>query len=419
MKVEQINTVCFIGAGTMGCFNALLAAIAGYRAILFDLSPKTFDAVADNFKEMSDFLVGSDFCSAGDISAALTRIILEKDLHAAVADADLVSESVPEILQLKRDVHQQLDEICPPHCILTTNTSALKVSDIEGVVKRGELFAALHSHLGSQLFDIVAGPRTSSTTVDILKRYVKSIKGYPLVLKMEHPGYVFNALMGPLLTMAKILVIEGVTDSFEDIDRAWMAHCKAPMGPFGMMDLFGMNVIIDSWQQTKSDPTIAALKGKVLAFFSPYIERDEMGMKSKKGFYSYPNPAYQQAVFINKEQDYSNLYHPLITVVIENSILIADKDVASPLQIDRAWMVGTHLDIGPFGILDAMGVDCFLMIYRVQVELGLFSEANAVVVERYLKSKIDAKELGEKSNIGFYQYPNPQYKNADFISGDL
>ena len=89
---------------------------------------------------------------------------LAADLHEAIANADLVSESVFEDLDLKRDVHRALDQAAPSHTILTTNTSALLVSDIEDVVERGDRFAAMHSHLGSLLVDIVGGPRTSPAT---------------------------------------------------------------------------------------------------------------------------------------------------------------------------------------------------------------------------------------------------------------
>jgi len=109
------------------------------------------------------------------------------------------------------------------------------------------------------LIDIVGGPRTKPGTIDILKRYVLSLGGIPLVLKKEHPGYVFNAMIGPLNMMAMNLVIEGHA-SPEEVDRAWMFYRKAPMGPFGIMDYVGLNVIFDSLHQQNPDANIEKLK---------------------------------------------------------------------------------------------------------------------------------------------------------------
>ena len=99
------------------------------------------------------------------------------------------------------------------------------VSDIQDVVtaSRGGLFAALHSHLGSVLIDIVGGPRTTQNTVDILERYVLSLNGVPLVLKKESPGYVLNAMLGPVLGTAMLMRQANVA-TIENIDRAWMSQ---------------------------------------------------------------------------------------------------------------------------------------------------------------------------------------------------
>ncbi len=143
----------------------------------------------------------------------------------------------------------------------------------------------------------MGGPRTSAATIDILQRYVLSTGGVPLVLKKEYPGYVLNAMLGPLLGCALLLVADGVA-SPEDVDRAWMGGRGATMGPFGMMDLFGVNVIHDSWQYRREDPFTARLRPKILALLQPMIDKGELGMKSGRGFYQYPAPQYQQSDFL-------------------------------------------------------------------------------------------------------------------------
>jgi 3-hydroxybutyryl-CoA dehydrogenase len=278
-RVREISKVCFVGAGTMGCFNALVAALSGYRAVLYDAQAEALARVPATQQEMAAFLVGSGYCLPADLPEAFERITTTGNLAEAVAGAGLVSESVFEDLELKRKIHAELDRLCEPATILTTNTSALLVSDIEDAVGRGERFAALHSHLGAPLVDIVGGPRTSAATIDLLERYVRSLRGIPMVLEKEHKGYAFNALMGPLLTTALMLVVEGLA-THEEVDRAWMVNRKAPMGPFGMMDLFGLNVVYDSWRGEDPDSALGPVRAKILPYLAPRVERGDLGMKT-------------------------------------------------------------------------------------------------------------------------------------------
>ena len=388
MTIEEIVTICYVGAGTMGCFNSMAAAVSGYHVVLYDLDETTLQQVPQRHREMAALLIGGGYCSEEDIADALQRVSITSDLREATSNADLVSESVFERLDIKRDIHRQLDEVCPPHTILTTNTSALQVSDIEDVVDRGDRFAALHSHLGSPLVDIVAGPRTDPTIIDILQRYVLSTKGVPLVLKKEHPGYVLNAMLGPLLRTALLLTLDGVA-SQEQVDRAWMSHRNDTMGPFGKMDLFGLNLILDSWLYGKRDLYRESLRPRMLELLQPYVDRGDLGMKSGRGFYRYPNPAYQHPDFLEVDPDLTVVQQALDTALVGNAVLLAALEVADPKDIDRAWMVATSLDIGPFDILAQMGRPAFLQVLAAETEAGRFSSPNARMVEAYLQPPVD------------------------------
>jgi 3-hydroxyacyl-CoA dehydrogenase len=358
--IEEIETVCFVGAGTMGCINSLVAAISGYQVELYDISKETLKQVENRYKEFGSFLVGAGYCTLAALGAAFQRISVGSNLEKAVANADLVSESVPENRELKREIHQKLDDLCPAKTILTTNTSNLLVSEIEDAVIRGDRFAALHSYLASRLVDIVAGPRTTSETIDVLVRYVESLNLVPMVLKKENPGYVMNSLLQSLLMTANALVVEEAA-SVEDVDRAYMIHMNAPMGPFGIMDMIGLDLIDSAMSQVQESIwMVEHMKEKIAALFQTRVERGEFGVKSGKGFYTYPAPAYQQADFLEQSGNESEIYQALANSFIRRAVTIALADVANPKDIDRAWMVGTGIDIGPFGILERMGTDEFL-----------------------------------------------------------
>ena len=390
MTIDEIKTVCYVGAGTMGCANSLVAAVSGYDVVIYDVSKDSLAQVAEKHEEMGAFLVASGYCSVEELVASAARVSCEQDLNVAVEDADLVSESVVEDLRIKREVHGELDKLCPAKTILTTNTSGFLVSDIDDVVERGDRFAALHSHYGSPLIDIVGGPRTSESTVDVLQRYVLSLKCVPLVLHKENRGYVLNALLGSVLTIALILVVEGIANK-EEIDAAWMKHRRAPMGPFGMMDLFGLNVVYDGWQHREPDPRVDVLRPKITALLESYLNKNEFGTKSGKGFYCYPDPVFEQAGFLENEGDASIPHFAMTTTLISNAILLASNDIASPEEIDRAWTVGMTLDTGPFTLLEEMGSATFLQLLASDANTLLPAETE--LVEQYLVQSEDASNV--------------------------
>jgi 3-hydroxybutyryl-CoA dehydrogenase len=288
-----------------------------------------------------------------------------------------------EDLGLKRELHRQLDQVCPPATLLTTNSSALMVSEIEDVVARGARFAALHSHLGALLFDIVGGPRTSPETIDVLRRYVLSLGGTPLVLKKEHPGYVFNAMNGPVLAMALRLVLEDRATK-EEVDRAWMSDRQAPMGPFGMMDLFGLDLMLDSWRRPSASPSREALRARVLPFLTGYVEAGKLGLKTGQGFYDYPAPAFQAPTFLAAEPVSRVASDALLSTLVCGALSLVANEVAEPAQVDLAWTAATGQGIGPFGILDKVGSAAFLAMLEEQVTTGLLAPEAAGHARAYL-----------------------------------
>jgi 3-hydroxyacyl-CoA dehydrogenase len=382
VTIEEIQTVCFVGAGNMGCFNATKAALCGYTVTLYDVNPQNLQQAVAHCEGFAAYLAGSGYCAAQEIPAALARISTTTDLAQATVNADLVSESVFERLDIKREVHQLLDETCPAKTILTTNSSYLLLSEIEDAVQRGDRFAAMHSYMGSALVDIVGGPRTSATTIETLERYVTSINAVPLVLKKEYPGYVLNAVLGPVLATAMLLVAEGI-GSAREVDRAWMAARSAPMGPLGILDLIGLNLVVDSWEHREDEGPIPGLRPRVLGLLKPMVERNELGIPTGKGFYQYPEPAYQQAGFLETEVDGDALYRPLLLAMVASAVQVAAADVAEPVDIDRAWKVGTNLDQGPFEILAELGTANFVEQFERHTAAGWFDPDNARIVLDY------------------------------------
>ncbi len=416
MAIQEIKKICFVGAGTMGGFNSLLAGLSGYECRVYDSSPEALSRFAERQKELGAGLMERGLLTSRQVEEGLSRITVVADPRQAAAGADLLSESVFEQLDLKRRVHREFEALCPPQAILTTNTSGLPLSAIEDVVRRGDRFAALHSHFYSLLFDIVAGPRTTPETVAVLKRYVRSLGGIPLFLKKERPGYLYNTMFGSLLRAAFLLVIAGGA-AVEDVDRAWMANQNSPSGPFGMMDHIGLNVIFDSVSERLRDPNEREISRKILDVVRPYVEKGDLGVKTGRGFYAYPDPPYLQPDFLCDRRKEDSLYDDLFAVLAAAAVLLAADDYAGIADIDRAWMAAQHAAMGPFGMLDRRGLDTGAALIDERMKASPSLPEGKAKIRAFLRPYLEQGHLGVKTGRGFYTYPDPAFERPEFLIG--
>ncbi len=301
--MDEVKKVCVLGAGTMGGRISLMSAVhGGYSVTVYDISEEALLNCPDRQKQMGAMMIAAGAVSQAELDAGMARISYTTDPAEAAENADVLSESVAELVEVKRQTHAQFDNLCPPRTVMTTNTSSLLVSDIEDAVSRGDKFAAMHFHGGlGSLVDIMRGPRTSDETVEFLKRFARSIGEVPMVMKKERGGYLYNTMLGGLLRTALILAAGGYADP-HDIDRAYMLVTRQPAGPFAMMDGVGLNIVFEAGQSLTRDVT-EVTQEQMMAFILPYIERGELGMKTGKGFYTYPNPAFQQPGFLTGDND--------------------------------------------------------------------------------------------------------------------
>jgi 3-hydroxybutyryl-CoA dehydrogenase len=301
MQIEDIRRVLIIGAGTMGQQIGLQCALHGYEVCVYDIAPEALKAAQAQMQAYAAHLAGSQRFTADQTAAALARLTFTTDA-AAAAQADLVSESVPEDPALKARALAQFHALCPPHTIFTTNTSSLLPSMIAAHIGRPAQFAALHFHTyvwDSNVVDVMPHPGTAPEVVTLLADFARRIGQIPIVLNKESYGYVFNAMYTALNDAAIKLAVNGVA-SVEDVDRAWMGIMKMPVGPFGMLDGVGLETvwhITHYWATTLKDPQLQANAN----WLKTYVDKGWLGVKTGRGFYTYPNPAYAQPGFLTGE----------------------------------------------------------------------------------------------------------------------
>lgn len=288
-----IEKVAVIGSGFMGYQIALRNAVKGFTVSMYDLEEEALEKTKENQENVLSSRVENEILTEKEKAHILNRINYTTSLSEAVADADLIIEAIPEKLELKRKLFKDVDEVSPPHSIIATTSSSIRVSLIEDACKRPEKVLNLHFFppvWDRPMFEIMRGSRTSDETIETITEYAKNVEITPLFVLKESTGFLFNRVWRAIKKETLHLVDDGVA-SFEDVDRAWMIAVKTPWGPFGLMDVVGLDVVRDiemvyyGESGDESDYPPGLLLDK--------IEKGELGIKTGKGFYCYPNPAYQ------------------------------------------------------------------------------------------------------------------------------
>jgi 3-hydroxybutyryl-CoA dehydrogenase len=298
MDTKSIETVCVVGAGFMGVQIGLHCAVHGCTVWLVDLSEKALErARRSNHQELEKRVEGQEM-TAEEKETVLGRIHTVTDLEAATTSADLVIEAVPERLETKREVFSRLDQVCSDHTIFATNSSSIRVSALEDATRRPDKLLNMHFFVPvwqRPLVELMRGTATSEDTIEKVSRFARSLELTPLLCLKESTGFLFNRVWRAIKKECLHIVDEGVA-SHEDVDRAWMIVMGAPAGPFGIMDTIGLDVVRDiemvyynqSGDESDAPPRLLLEK----------VEKGDLGVKSGRGFYTYPQPAFEDPAWL-------------------------------------------------------------------------------------------------------------------------
>jgi 3-hydroxybutyryl-CoA dehydrogenase len=295
MRIEE---VLVLGAGVMGRQIALQCAMCGYQVSVYDVSPTALKAARAASDLRARQLEGAYFQESA--ASVVRRIHFTGDLAEAASNADLVSENVPEDPELKGRALLEVHGIAPAHAIFTTNTSTLIPSMFADQTGRPERLLALHFHQvvwEAELVDVMPHAGTAPGLVDTVTAFAKSLRQLPIVIRKEARGYVYNFMLRAYLDAALELWGRDCA-SIEDIDRAWMRVNKAAQGPFGAMDVIGLDVMLEIsrvWRGAEGDE---AVRSRVVNSLEANVKGGRLGVKSGEGFYRYPNPAYARPDFL-------------------------------------------------------------------------------------------------------------------------
>ncbi|MGA5543120.1 3-hydroxyacyl-CoA dehydrogenase [Mycobacterium sp. NPDC051198] len=282
---NSIKKVTVLGTGVLGSQIAFQSAFKGFTVTAYDINDKVLEAAKDRFAKLAETYANEvPDARDGKAQEALSRLTLTADLKDAVADADLVIEAIPEILDLKRDTYQKLGELAPAKTIFATNSSTLLPSDLKDSTGRPDKFLALHFANRVWQFNTAEIMGTTDTDPAVFAEVVefaKAIGMVPIELHKEKAGYVLNSLLVPFLNAAAELAAGGYADP-SAVDDTWRIATGAPVGPFQIYDIIGLttpyNIMANG--DAEAQKLAAWLKEN-------YIDKGKLGLATGEGFYKY------------------------------------------------------------------------------------------------------------------------------------
>lgn len=294
LTIKDIHNILILGSGTLGLRIGLACALNGYQVMIFDINAKAFDEAKKIQANLLKILVKAGAYTQLQADKALKNIRFTTNAKEAAKNADLVSESVTENLDIKKQVWLQFGALCPEKTIFTTNTSSLLPSLYVEETGKPELFCALHFHdvFYANVVDVMPNPKTEDWMIPLLQDFGKSIQQTPVVVQKESPAYIFNAMLIALIGAAGALVTYDIA-SIEDVDRSWMGNFKMSRGPFGIIDEIGLDT---AWHVTNPNKDEKSMR--FAALLKTYIDQGKLGRKTGEGFYKYPNPRFLDVDFI-------------------------------------------------------------------------------------------------------------------------
>ncbi len=403
-----VSKAAVVGGGTMGGEIAQAIAAADIPVVVKDIDRKFVDAAIEKARSVTEGqlarLVKKEKLTQEQADARLAEVmgsITGTVTYEEFADVDFVVEAVPEKMAIKQAVFREIDAATPGHAILASNTSSLSITEMAESTLRADKVVGFHFFYPASvmpLVEVIVGEETSQETATAAYNFAQAIKKQPIVCG-EVPGFVVNrVLMATIGEIWRIQEERGL--SLKAIDEAIAAAKVAPMGPFFLTDLLGLDTVLhvaEHLAESYGDSFYVHQGLKQL------VADGKLGAKSGgEGFFKDG----EQTIPGDAAPDAEELVAMFTCRALIESCLLVEEGVVSVRDVDLGMMAGAGLDprrglLPPFWKADVEGLDKVLeQVERLQEKYG---ERFAPPVT--LKRLVAQGRLGLASGQGFYPYP--------------
>lgn len=374
-----IKNITVLGSGVMGHGIAQVSATAGYNVVLRDIEQGFLDKAVEKIKWSLDKLVTKEKISREEGDAIFGRIKPVVDLKEAVKNAELVIEVVPEIMDLKKKVYAELDQVASPEVIFASNTSTLPITEIADTTSRPEKFIGIHFFNPPQLMklvEIIPGEKTAQEITDLTKEFVKSVNKQAVVCRKDVPGFIINRLFIPMVHEA-CYVKDRTGATLEEIDSAVKFKLGFPMGIFELADFTGMDVIHKATVEMH-------LRDKKVINPHPLVEKmfneEKLGQKSGEGYYKYSDDKYER---VELSEELAAKCNPiqLVANILNNAAWLVTNGASDIEEIEKAAQLGLGLKKPLFETAKKIGIKNIVdELNKLAAEHGEFYKPDPLLV---------------------------------------
>jgi enoyl-CoA hydratase/3-hydroxyacyl-CoA dehydrogenase len=349
-----IKNITVLGSGIMGHGIAQVSAMAGYNVVLRDIEQQFLDKAMEKIRWSLEKMVTKQKITKHESDAILSRITTIVDLSNAVKSADLVIEAVPEIMDLKKKVYAELDQVADKRIVFASNTSTLPITEIANTTSRPDKFIGIHFFNPPQLMklvEVIPGQRTNQEVLKMTVDYVRSVNKEPVICKKDVPGFIVNRLFIPMVHEACWLRQRG-SFKLEEIDSAVKFTMGFPMGIFELADFTGMDVIHKATIELQ-------IRDKKVIFPHPDVEKlyneKKLGQKSGEGFYKYSDEKYER---VQLDETLAKKCNPisLVANILNNAAWLVTNNASDIAEIEKAAQLGLGLKKPIFDTAKEFGI---------------------------------------------------------------
>jgi len=285
-RADELYPIAVVGAGTMGQGIAQLAAQSGYPTRLYDADRVQLERALSKARDGIALLLGKGRVSAEDAAAAAARLSASPSLSAAVQDAGLVIEAIPEQLALKIELLRELVALTSPEAILASNTSSLSLTEIAAGSGSAARVVGMHFFNPPPVMKLLELVKAEQTSPEVLAaaRAVGVRMGKEVIEVRDSPGFASSRL-GIVFALEAIRMLEEGVASAADIDRAMELGYNHPMGPLKLTDLVGLDVRLAIAEHLNRE--LGGFRFQPPQLLKRLVRAGKLGRKSGEGFYKY------------------------------------------------------------------------------------------------------------------------------------